>query len=98
MNTFKGGKDFGCRFGRIAKRKPLVAPALRFPNTSQSGIKGNAKKKYMLSIFLTIEKKRGILKLQNKGGSKSEKDFMHVAGVRALYFDAGRVYGYTYNF
>ena len=41
----KGGERFDYRFGRIAKRKPLIAPALRFPNTSQSGIKENAKNK-----------------------------------------------------
>ena len=38
---------------------------------------------------MTREKKRRILKLQNKGGSKNEKDFMHVASVRALCVDAG---------
>ena len=60
---------------------------------SNSGIKGNAENKNIYPwIFLTREKKQGILKLQNKGGSKSEKDFMHVAGVRALCFDAGRMW------
>ena len=45
-------KSIDSAFGRIAKRKPLIAFALRFPNTSQSGIKENAKNKYISVNFL----------------------------------------------
>ena len=55
----KGGERFDYRFGRIAKRKPLIAPALRLPNVSNSGIKGNAENKNISVNFLDEGKETG---------------------------------------